>query len=77
MEERRIEASASFVAAYILHLSQLEGSDHRRSSAWALAFKAVMVRKELMARRSRSQLDCFELLASMAIKENVIAYLLD
>ena len=79
MEEKRRKAFASFVAACILHLSQLAGLDHRQSSVWALAFafKAVIIRKEPAAGRSGSQPDCFELLASRVIEVNAIAYLQD
>ena len=79
MEERRTKAFASFVVACKLHLSRLAGLDRRQSSVWALAFafKAVIIRKEPAARRSGSQPDCFELLASKVIEVNAIAYLQD
>ena len=72
MGEKRKKASASFVTGYILHLSQSTGSGHHQSSLWAIAFGKVAARI-----CSRSQPDCFELLASMVTEVNAIAYLQD
>ena len=75
MEERRMRASASFVAVYKPRLSRSVGSDHLQSSFQALAF--VFKARKIAARRSRSQPDCFEPPAFMAIEVNATAYLRD
>ena len=79
MEEKRKRASASFVAGYILRLSQSTDSDRRRSFLLviAFAFKAGPIRKVATRICSRSQLDCFELLASRVTEVSAIAYLRD
>ena len=79
MEEKRKRASASFVAGYILRLSQSTGLGHHQSFLLviAFAFKAMLIRKVATRLCSRSQLDCFELLASRVTEVNAIAYLQD
>ena len=79
MGENWKRASASFVAGYILRLSQSTDSDRRRSYllAIAFAFKAGPIRKVATRVSSRSQPDCFELLASMVTEVSAIAYLRD
>lgn len=79
MGEKRKKASASFVTGYILHLSQSKDSGHHQSCLWAIAFafKAVLIRIVAARICSRSQPDCFELLASKVTEVNAIAYLQD